>query len=941
MALLQNPGRIYSVLKSMAIRTKANGFFYDDIDTILFSNFIHSPLIMRYLIVAACLVLLFFHLQVNAQYTVNGNAIKESCNCYRLTENSIGRSGSVWNNNRINLSQSFDFTFDVFLGCNDGGADGIAFVLQPISTSVGSTGGGMGYFGITPAVGVTLDTYQNASADNDPFYDHIAIQLNGNVNHASPNTLTPNTQISATNPNVEDCQNHLLKIVWDAPTTTMTVYFDGVLRLTTTRDFVNTVFGGNNQVFWGFTGATGGLSNLQRFCTSLLPKFFFLPAQKRCVGEPVTFNDSTITFGGIIKRYWNFGDGSPIDSVNMNPVHTYAVAGDYDVTLTILALDSCTAVFNQTVRVGSKPIANFNTIDSCVNMPIGFLNTSTTAVGTINTYFWDLDNNSLTATVANPVTTYSTAGVKNIKLLVKSLEGCVSDTLYKSIRIKERPVADFSFTDSLCLGSTFTFSDNSTLADGPVNGWVWFIDGIGSGQNTPTLNHTFTTPGIHTATLFTTGAGSANCLSAGITKNVFVVGKPVAVIRNATICQGRQLQFQDSSFTPDGLAITNWWWDLGNGQFSTQQNPQVLYTVPGPVTVKLVVRNSRNCVSDTLTITIMVGAKPIAKFGVGEALCNNNQVQFSDSSTLNNASVNSWEWITNNSIFSTQQNATGLFVPGANTVGLLVTGSNGCKSDTAFKSFVIKTKPQIAMSFKDACRQSSVQFTATETGTNIGISSWHWNFGDGVTLTGNPVSHTYSTNNNYTVSLYGISVLGCASDTIRDVITIYGTNAFAGNDIIAAANQPVQLNASGGLSYQWLPPVGLNANDIANPVATNATDRSYFLKAFTPEGCESFDTINIKIYKGPEIYVPSAFTPNGDSQNDILKALPVGISSFDYFILYNRYGQVIFRTNDYTKGWDGRVKGKEQDTGSFIWIAAATDFRGNKIVRKGTVLLIR
>ena len=58
-------------------------------------------------------------------------------------------------------------------------------------------------------------------------------------------------------------------------------------------------------------------------------------------------------------------------------------------------------------------------------------------------------------------------------------------------------------------------------------------------------------------------------------------------------------------------------------------------------------------------------------------------------------------------------------------------------------------------------------------------------------------------------------------------------------------------------------------------------------------------------------------------------------------MIYNRYGQLIFRTNDYSKGWDGRINRKEQDIGNYVWMAAATDFRGNKIFRKGTVLLIR
>ena len=415
-----------------------------------------------------------YSLAGSAQYTVNGNAFRENCNCYTLTQNQNAQSGSVWNNNRINLAQSFDFTFDVFLGCSDAGADGIAFVLQPISTSVGSSGGGMGYSGVSPAVGVTLDTYQN-TVDNDPAYDHIAIQLNGNINHSSANTLTPITAISATNNNVEDCQTHLLKIVWDAPSTTLTVFFDGVQRVTAVRDLVATVFGGNTQVFWGFTGATGGLANLQRFCTSLLPKFRFLPTQNRCIGESIVFNDSTITFGGILKRYWNFGDGSPIDSVNTNPTHTYAAAGDYAVTLTVLALDSCVAVFNQTVKVGSKPIAYFNNDDNCAGNPIRFTDSSYATVGTINSWYWDFGNGN-TSTSSSPTITFPVVGNNLVKLAVKSAEGCLSDTLIKPFKVFSRPVIDFTFTDSVCLGSPTDLSGIFVSGSDLVSNWNWILE---------------------------------------------------------------------------------------------------------------------------------------------------------------------------------------------------------------------------------------------------------------------------------------------------------------------------------------------------------------------------------------------------------------------------------------------------------------------------------
>ncbi|TMI86947.1 MAG: hypothetical protein E6H06_20315, partial [Bacteroidetes bacterium] len=102
-----------------------------------------------------------------SQYILNGSASKNNCNCYTLTTEKITQSGSVWNSNKIDLSNSFDFHFNVYLGCKDlSGADGIVFILQPIilqpiSTSVGTTGEGMGFEGVSPSVGISLDTWQN------------------------------------------------------------------------------------------------------------------------------------------------------------------------------------------------------------------------------------------------------------------------------------------------------------------------------------------------------------------------------------------------------------------------------------------------------------------------------------------------------------------------------------------------------------------------------------------------------------------------------------------------------------------------------------------------------------------------------------------------------------------------------------------------------------
>src|SRR5688500_4295854 len=219
--------------------------------------------------------LLFFFtasiaLGANAQYILNGSAQKISCNCYTLTTPVQTQSGSVWNSQKIDLEEPFDFWFNVFLGCDDGtGADGIVFMLQPLSTSIGTTGEGMGFQGVSPSIGIALDTWTNSNL-SDPVYDHISIQANGNANHSFD--LASPVPISAISSNVEDCQWHKLRIVWDPATKTMSTEFDGVPRVSYTGDIINNIFKGNTLVYWGFSGATGGAYNLQQFCTALNPE---------------------------------------------------------------------------------------------------------------------------------------------------------------------------------------------------------------------------------------------------------------------------------------------------------------------------------------------------------------------------------------------------------------------------------------------------------------------------------------------------------------------------------------------------------------------------------------------------------------------------------------------------------------------------------------------
>lgn len=169
----------------------------------------------------------------------------------------------------------------------------------------------------------------------------------------------------------------------------------------------------------------------------------------------------------------------------------------------------------------------------------------------------------------------------------------------------------------------------------------------------------------------------------------------------------------------------------------------------------------------------------------------------------------------------------------------------------------------------------------------------------------------------------------------------------AGRDTVLAIGQALPLfardvNNTGFNQYEWYPNYGLNNANIQNPLLVADRDLTYTVTARSSIGCMATDQIRVKVYKGPDIYVPNAFTPNNDGLNDILKAIPVGIRDFHYFRIFDRWGKPVFVTDNAGTGWDGRVKGNVVvTTGTYIWMAEGIDYLGNIVRRKGSVLILK
>ena len=187
-------------------------------------------------------------------------------------------------------------------------------------------------------------------------------------------------------------------------------------------------------------------------------------------------------------------------------------------------------------------------------------------------------------------------------------------------------------------------------------------------------------------------------------------------------------------------------------------------------------------------------------------------------------------------------------------------------------------------------------------------------------------------------------ILGCpkpAFDTV--LLLVEKIIADAGpRDTSIVVNQPLQLFGTGAESFSWNPPTGLNNSNIANPVAMLSENQEYVLRVQSSAGCTGTDTIDVIVYKvNPGLYVPNAFTPNGDGNNDIFRPIPIGMKAIKYFKVYNRRGQLMFATTTQNKGWDGTFKGSPQDSQVFVWIVEGVDYQDKVIFQKGTVTLIR
>ncbi|MGA0556494.1 lectin-like domain-containing protein [Larkinella sp. VNQ87] len=220
-------------------------------------------------------------------YQLVGSAQASSqSDCYELTKAQIAQNGALWNEKPLHLNESFELEFTINLGDNPGGADGIVMVLQTRGNRVlAASPSGIGFSGLTPALGIEFDTHQNVFF-GDPRENHIALVRDGNSDHRLISKFDPPVPISTTGASVEDGLDHLVRVKWDAVKHILQVEVDCQLRINQSVDLIKEIFNGGDQVYWGFTSSTGSSYSVYTVCLKKDP--VVRDTLQACQGDTLT-----------------------------------------------------------------------------------------------------------------------------------------------------------------------------------------------------------------------------------------------------------------------------------------------------------------------------------------------------------------------------------------------------------------------------------------------------------------------------------------------------------------------------------------------------------------------------------------------------------------------------------------------------------------------------
>lgn len=528
------------------------------------------------------------------------------------------------------------------------------------------------------------------------------------------------------------------------------------------------------------------------------------------------------------------------------------------------------------------------------------------------------------------------------------------------VTIFPAPVADFNSSSPACEKNTLKFYDQSLTNGLLLQQWNWnFGDGATATTNTPT--HIFTSAGAYTVSLSV--ENNKGCKSKLVTKNVIVHPLPVPDFLMPAICLADKFAafINTSAIKDNTLDQFRYQWNFGDSNASPANNlssyksPAHAFNAIGIYPVQLQVTSGNGCVKDTLKNFTVNGSQPVANFLIDPSVsfCSNTDIIITDASSVNFGSIARieiyWDYIGN----PTRVIVDSFSFPGKKythrykdfgnpltkemTVRYVVYSGISCVNEMVQK-ITIKASPAITFSALNNICAGAGSFALTQAVEINGLTGTGTYTGEGVNASGvfDPSS---AGTGDHTIRYDFLAANNCTAFAEQSIKVFEQPVANAGPDRTMLSGGFISLDASAagnGLLYEWTPNTSIENNHVIVPKISPVQDIAYTLKVVSADGCEAKDEVLVTVVK--DIFVPTAFSPNGDGLNDTWRIPFIDSYNGASVQVFNRYGEVVFQGKGKMIMWDGKYKGEQQPAGSYVWLLNAGS--GRKIMH-GTVTIVR
>jgi len=530
--------------------------------------------------------------------------------------------------------------------------------------------------------------------------------------------------------------------------------------------------------------------------------------------------------------------------------------------------------------------------------------------------------------------------------------GECGDTSQIFIDIQEDIHPDFSITSDTCVAADVEFQDLTTSMGEMADRWTWYFgDGDSSKQQNPM--HFYEGAGDFLVTL---DVGIRHC-DTTVTKPLRYFPAPNSIEispEEVTACGESELDFNHISSPINNEYTVKWL--FGDGDSSLQNSPSHFYDSVGNYNITLEITSPIGCTATSLFENWVRIVPPLeADFAFTYDSCNAEPVDFLDLSQANGNSPTSWQWLFGDGGSSDLQNPTHLFQRAGTQIITLNVALGECEGSVT-KSLLYYPVPQelkIAPNGGQFCGATTINFENLSipiVDENYAVS---WDFGDGNSSNELNPTHNYENTGIFSVGLEIISPSGCSNNILFEEFIEIDPQPIA--NFSFTPQQPTYddptvnfIDSSQSASnYEWIFNQGEATSLLSNPTYTfqDTGFQEITLIVTHESGCQDSITKQLDIPPVVKFFIPNAFSPNDDGRNDefLPQGIVLGIRDYELSI-WNRWGDLVFETDDPFQAWDGKTNKLRTDSfqsGTYVYHISYKDARGNPFEFSGSLLVVK